>query len=146
MGLVGTGIFQARRDGRWEDVVSEIDACDAPVIYWLEKQPERGFPPDFEVEGEGRHPISDGNLRPPRYRGERYLKGHPLHGVIHLGEHVQSWLTGDEMLAAVDADLVGWRSEEGVIPGWGNFREFFGEVRRLKALHGEVRLVFGLTY
>ncbi len=155
MGLIGTGIFQARRDGRWVDVVSEIDPCAAPVNAWPEQyRTPCGFPADFEVVDEEWHPIDGADLRRPLDRGRPYPKGHPTFGRLCPGE-APSWLHADEMLAGVRNAVAWWHGfdesclegvDPEVIPGWPDLRKFFGEVARLVGLHGEVRLVFGLTY
>ena len=73
-----------------------------------------------------------------------------------MGDHVKSWLHGDEIMAGrrhamagtlrVDeAGLSDDLAAEG-IPHWHGLGLFFDEVARLAAVHGEVRLVFGLTY
>ncbi len=157
MGLIGNGIFQARRDGRWVDVVSETDPGDVSVISWLDVfRPARGLPADFEfVDGEW-HPIDRVELRPPRDRQRPYVQGHPRLGHICLGDTMNSWLHGDELLAGrrhamawmLDLDEAALPHDLAAddVPHWHDLGQFFDEVARLKALHGEIRLVFGLTY
>ncbi len=155
MGLIATGIFQARRDGCWVDVVSEVDPGDVSVAYWLDIfRPPRGLPADFEVV-DGWHPIDRAELR-PRWDDRPYVRGHPLLGHLCFDDHVQSWLHGDEILAGrrhaiawrfnVDEDRLPDDVEAATIPYWYELGSFFDEVARLVSVHDEVRLVFGLTY
>ena len=137
------------------DVVSEVDPGDVSVICWLDIfRPQRGFPPDFEIVGDAGHPIDRAELR-PSWDHTPYLQGHPLRGRICLGDHVKSWLHGDEILAGM-RHAMAWtlRVDEAAlpdglaaedIPHWHDLGLFFDEVARFAAVHGEVRLVFGLT-
>ena len=156
MGIVGHGIFQARREDGWADIASDVDPCDDPVNYWLEScQPYRGLPPDLDVFDDGWHPIADFALQVPGKRGWPAGKSPPSAYAICLDGHVQSWLHADEMLAGAPDEIAKWEAildehrkydAEAGADTLTIVRDFFDEVARLKALHGEVRLVYALTY
>ena len=72
-------------------------------------------------------------------------------------DHVRSWLHASEIRAAASEQLAFWRTHlaahavgsDGAKAAESTLRrlqKFFDEVERLEALHGEVRLVYGLTY
>jgi hypothetical protein len=156
MGMIGFGVFQARIGDRWVDVPSDVDPDDHPLQYWLEAhRPHRGFPPDFEVI-ENCHPISDDSIRPPESRGRNYPPGHFLRDKVLMGDHTHSWLDAQEILQSANAALSECQAflaeREGTQEAvWAEgrlrtMRDFFDEVRRLVIRHGEVRLVFGITY
>ena len=90
----------------------------------------RGIPDDF-VQVDGYHPVADVSTL-TAYDRER-LEWMEATGDMNVfvGDHSHSWLIGDEMLAWFDA-----------VPDEG-LAYFFDEVRRLKELHGSIRLVFG---
>ena len=173
MGLVGTGIFQARRDGHWVGVVSEVDPGDVSVCCWLDIfRPPRGFPADFEIVDGECHPIDRAALRPSWDR-RPFVQGDPSLGHLCLDEHFKSWLHRDEILAG-RRHAMAWTLgvDETALPDdviaedvlyWQDLGLFFDEVARLvscpgnpqpayfrdrtlAAVDGEVRLVFGLTY
>jgi hypothetical protein len=111
MGIVGHGIFQARRDGRWVDLASDVDPCDDPANDWLEsRQPHRGLPPDLDVFDNGWHPTADPALQVLGKRGWPAGKSPPSTYVICLDGHVQSWLHADEILAGAVAEIAEWQA------------------------------------
>jgi hypothetical protein len=159
MGLVGTGVFQAKQNGRWADMPGEVDPCDLPVREWLrDREDHRGWPADFEVVDGDMHPIANDDIRPPLERGEHFALAHPYFAHLHMcADHVRSWLHASEIRAAASEQLTFWRTHlaahaagsdraKAAASTLRRLQKFFDEVERLKALHGEVRLVYGLTY
>lgn len=127
-------VFQAKTGDDWLDVASTYEGTRhyylfgalAGVRGWdtTPIDEPRGLPSDFPMVGD-RHPMPDELMTPLeiewREDGEEGR---------WMGDHSYSWLSGGELLAsdyAKDDDL----------------RYFFGEVGRLKDLHGEIRFVFG---
>ncbi len=136
MGCDIHGIWQAKKDAHWVDVPSEWDQEPHYLLFgWLSGvrdanqtgiAPLRGLPDDFVVNLESEHATALENFN--AFRRRHYQEGEPF----WMGDHSHSWVTADEILAAPipsDAD--------------GRLDYFIEEVRRLKDLHGEVRLVFG---
>jgi hypothetical protein len=90
MRLVGAGDFQARKNGRWGGVPCDIDPGNSESGFWLEAQPHRGWPADFEVVDNAFHPIADGAVRAPWGRGKRYRPGDLLEGRILVVDQSRS--------------------------------------------------------
>ena len=156
MGLIAFGVFQRRVGDRWIDIPSDIDLDERPLNHWLERQePHRGFPADFEVVEGTCHPIADDDLRPWPDRGRAYPPWHFLHGKILMGDHAHSWLDAPEILRRATEELTRLEAILAEPSDWDRdyetaalrlIRELRDEVERLVTTHGDVRLVFGITY
>ena len=96
MGADIYGVFQARKNGKWEDIPSEYNEDrDYLLFAWLGNvgngfrstgfitplSDSRGFPDDFHVEGES-------------------------HNIIWMGEHSYSWVSGEEVINAPSPRVV----------------------------------------
>jgi hypothetical protein len=154
--MVGSGIFQAKVNGRWVDLSSDIDPGEWPVNCWLEAQrPHRGWPADFEIVDGTRHPLTHDEVQLPEVQNSPLGIGGTKSVV--LGQHARSWLHACEILEASEAELAKLRAgaetmyevqsdADYAAEELRDMTDFFNEVNRLVALHGEVRLVFGMTY
>lgn len=130
MGCDIHGVFQAKRNGKWADIENPYDerrhyqlfAVLAGVRNGLGfagtptggqvtpiSEP-RGFPDDFEVDGES-HPIED--LRQMSAWSRKYFSKEDRFEVW-MGDHSHSWLTADEILdwAAPVVQKCGYISKE----------------------------------
>ena len=104
------------------------------------------------------HPIANDDIRRPLEHGKQFALAHPYCARLHMcADHVRSWLHASEIRAAANEQLAFWRTNLAADAVGGDrakvaestlrrVQKFFDEVERLEALHGEVRLVHGLTY
>ncbi len=137
MGLTVGGIFQRRQDDAWVDIATDADFTQYPIDVWLgHETPDRGLPPGFEVLHEVFHPTADASFLPP---GERASRRSQMG--VYLGDHMNSWLTAEELLEGTRDLAAHWRADPDHC-----IDEFLDQVRGLVAQHGQVRLVFGITY
>lgn len=114
MGTDVHGIWQAQKDGRWQDIESKWEQDRHYFLFsWLADvrngfgfagtptydpikpiaQP-RGLPDDFE--GGDDHPVANPAVMG---RGAEYLE-HGEPPTMWMGDHTHSWLSADEILAA----------------------------------------------
>lgn len=195
-------VWQARRNGKWEDVKSNYKENRHYLLFsWLANvrngfgfagistydpiipiaQP-RGLPADFETEDD-RHPTRIECV--PDWRLQYWDAADKAHPSIWIGYHSHSWLTADEILAADCPTIIqrtgvvslewfkkwdgktppeewsGGIGGKGIVVSpaqriapdtthvqieWDGPSElgyFVDEVKRMKEIHGEVRVVFG---
>lgn len=135
MGCDIHAVFQAKKDGKWQDVPSTWDQGRHYFLFsWLADVRNgfgfagvptytpikpiampRGLPEDFEMNGNDDHPTSLEAICSLRLEWmDDEEKAKPT---VWLGDHSHSWLTADEILATPSPDKV-WRT--GVVT-----REFF---------------------
>ena len=140
MGCDIHAIVQAKTDSGWKDIPTKWDQDRHYFLFgWLAgvrnmdvtplAQP-RGLPPDFSVIDGDLHPSTLDVLK------DWEVSAPDSDGVMGrwMGDHSRSWLTADEILATPPPQS----------PGDGDVLAYFvDEIRRLKAEHGEVRIVFG---
>lgn len=202
MGTDVHGLWQAKKDGRWQEIESKWDQDRHYFLFaWLADvrngygfagipthdpikpiASPRGYPEDFKVEDDY-YAVASPEAIDPRRREWLEPDEEPS---VWLGDHSHSWLTAEEILAAERPGAVRkdgvltieqyakWDKESqpeswcGGVMGpsyvtsmpaeitpatthvqvsWirqdDGLQYFVDEVRRLKDLHGEVRLVFG---
>ena len=114
MGTDIHGVWQARKDGKWQDVPSTYDQERHYFLFaWLGNvrngfgfagipthepiQPltdRRGYPPDFDVEDD-MHAIASIDIMAP-CRRKWHQEGEALE--IDMGDHSHSWATADEII------------------------------------------------
>lgn len=125
MGTDIHGIFQAKRDGRWQDVQSTFNEDRHYFLFaWLADvrngygfagiktheplvplSEPKGYPEDFEVDDCNQHKIAENALRGERakwYEDEDANPGDPSYLMLWMGDHSHSWLSSDEILNAPD--------------------------------------------
>lgn len=117
MGCDIHGIWQANRDGQWQDIGSEWDQHRHYLLFsWLADvrngygfagvatylpvtpiaQP-RGLPPDFAVNGEEHKTLVEAL---PKWILEYRTPEELAAPVMFMGDHSHSWLMADEILSA----------------------------------------------
>lgn len=137
MGCDVHAVWQARRNDQWVDVHSEWDQDRHYLLFnWLAgvrgdgpsiAEP-RGLPDDFTMRGD-LHPTTEDALDDDE---KSFQQDDPDYPSKWMGDHTYSWLTVDEILSA-----------EKPAPNFKSVDYFVDEVRRMKDLHGDVRIVFG---
>jgi hypothetical protein len=187
-------VFQAQtKDGEWIDIPCKYDGeRDYNLYHWLgnEITEFHGFPYDFLVDEDNRHPVVDlAVLKTYEREILSDIRGH----YKYMGDGGFCWLLGSEIINArapveqltieIPIDVYNewdkvsspkvwhelhsnWQQMEDaelyatpenitkdthrVIVDWEHdftedFRYFVDEVRRLMALHGDVRFIFGFA-
>lgn len=195
-------VFQAKRNGKWEDIPSKFEENRHYFLFaWLADvrngfgfagipthtailpiSPPRGLPADFQID-EDTHSLPKEVFEQTWRAGYRDSEEDTA---IWMGDHSFSWLSADEILSAATPKGVlrtgviplayyeSWDKESqpeewsGGISGRGivvsqpseispatthvqvewfaptnELSYFIDEIKRLKDLHGEVRMVFG---
>lgn len=138
MGCDIHGVFQAKKDGKWQDVASTWDQDRHYFLFsWLADvrngfgfagvptytpikpiAAPRGLPEDFEMNGDGDHPTTLEAVCPRRL--EYMEDAAKVKPTVWMGDHSHSWLTADEILATPAPDKV-WRTgivERTFFDGW----------------------------
>lgn len=111
-------VFQKKTPDGWEDVKSVYEENRHYALFaWLGNV-RNGY--DFL-------PLSDHRGFPEDFD----VTDREDHGDTWMGDHSHSWLADDEIING------------SIPPDEDHFAYFIDEVKRLKELHGEVRMVFG---